>query len=86
MILYKKIFEVYSKISQFHPRGPYVQWTGTIWTTLNEGHPKNIHVKFHQIPASGLGGDVVKMFSLYNSMQNRWPQGGAKFDPRVIIE
>ena len=36
-----------------------MQRAGTIWTTLKEGQPRIIPVKFGQIPISGLGGDVV---------------------------
>ena len=36
-----------------------MQWTETIWTTLQEDQPRINPVKFSQIPSSGLGGDVV---------------------------
>ena len=36
-----------------------MQWTGTIWTILKEGHIRIIPTKFGQNPASSLGEDVV---------------------------
>ena len=36
-----------------------MQWTGTIWTIIKEGHMRIIPAKFGQYPASSLGGDVL---------------------------
>ena len=57
MVSDKKIFLV--KKSIFSSCDLDMQWTRTIWTTLEEDHPKIIPVKFGQNPISGLGGDVV---------------------------
>ena len=67
----KEDFSSLIKICPFLPLfGPYVQWTGTISTTLKEGHPRNIPAKFHQHWPSGLGEEVILMKKLTHARTN----------------
>ena len=60
-----------------------MQWTGTIWTIIKEGHIRIIHAKFGKNPASSLGGDVLeaigddaqRIFNSHNS--SPWASGSA---------
>ena len=36
-----------------------MQWTGTIWTIIIEGHIRIFPAKFGQNPTSSLGGEVI---------------------------
>ena len=48
-----------------------MQWTGTIWTILKEGHIRIIPIKFGQNPASSLG-DVVWSNCWRQTTHNAW--------------
>ena len=37
-----------------------MQWTGTIWTFIKEGHIRIIPAKFGKNQAGSLGGDVLE--------------------------
>ena len=55
----KVFFKFLVKKSIFSSWDLDMQWTGTIWTTLEEDQPRIIPVMFGQIPISSLGGDIV---------------------------
>ena len=52
----KKLFKCFSIFSS---GGHLVQWSGTVWAILVEGHPRNLPIKLFQNPSSRFGGEVV---------------------------
>ena len=51
--------------SIFSSGGHFVQWSGTIFAVLVEGHPRNISVKLFCNRSIGLGGDVISRYFLF---------------------
>ena len=60
-----------------------MQWTGTIWTIIKEGHIRIIRAMFGKNSASSLGGDVLEAIgddarqTFNNHNSSPWASGSA---------